>query len=160
MRPSEHGLRDALAAIRRQPGFINTQGALRHALGATAATVVRPEGVACHDSQTVLAPDLVTDYDDGGLRVALGGEGEFHPFGEILRTGCPGPGQSDVLGRHPIAAGHIAGAAIGRKRIQVTMTGGGRFKGVGYSGTRRSRFTLSLRRESVHLDYGFVRRER
>ena len=159
-RPAEHGLRDALVAIRRQPGFINTQGSLRHALGATAATVVRPDGIACHDSQTVLAPDLVTNYDDGAMKFALGGEGEYYPSHDVLRTGCPGPMESDVLGRGAVASGSIPGAAIGRRRLRVAMTGAGRFGGAGYSGSHRSGFTLTLRREAVHYSYALVRRGR
>jgi hypothetical protein len=121
---------------------------------------VRPDGVACHDSQTVLAPALVTDYADGALKVALGGQSDYYPFDEILRTGCPGPVESDVLGRDAVASGAIPGRALGRRRLEVTMTGAGPFRGVGYSGAHRSRFTLSLRREAVHVDYALVRRRR
>jgi hypothetical protein len=159
VRPSEHGLRDALAAIRRRGHFF-TQSSLRHALGATAATVVRPDGSACHDSRTVLAPVLATDYDDAALKVGLSGPGDYYSSDEILRTGCPGPVESDVLGRKAVASGQVPGAAIGRRRLAVTMTGAGRFRGVGYAGAHRSRFTISLRRESARATYDFVRLRR
>jgi hypothetical protein len=133
------------------------EGALRHALGGTSATVLRPDGVECHDGGTVPAPPLVADFDGEGLAMQLGTQEDNGAGVDVLRTGCPGPMQSDMLGRAPVASGSLPLSTFARRRLELTMTGGGRFRSVGYAGTHRSRFTLTLRRETLRVNYSHVR---
>jgi hypothetical protein len=155
VRDSDHGLHGAIAAIGRA-GFFDAYGRLRHALGTTAASVTRPDGAPCHDSSTVVAPALSTDEITlHGISVALGGG--YEPAEELLRTGCPGPPRSDVFGNEGVASGALRPSTLGRRSIELPMSGSGRFASAGYSGAWTSRFSLGLRRVALRVTYGPVR---
>lgn len=149
-RASDHGVRAALAAVRRR-GFFSAYGTLRHAIGTTAAAVTRPDGTPCRDTATVAAPALAS-LESGRREVALllGG---YESDRELLRTGCPGPPGSDVIGDDSPASGRLGASVFARRRLELPLTGGGRFEDAGYSGAWRSRFTLGLRRVGLSVSY-------
>jgi hypothetical protein len=70
-----------------------------------------------------------------------------------VRTGCPGPTQADVLGSSSLASAAIPASALARRRLDLVLRGSGTFGG-GYSGSRRSRFTLGLQRTGLTVSYG------
>jgi hypothetical protein len=153
-RRSDHGLRAALAALRRA-GFFTAYGTLRHALGTTAAAVSRPDGGACRDTATVPARYLsANESRHGSVPLVLDG---YEPDRELLRTGCPGPPSADVLGSNSPASGHLRASLIARRRFELPLTGAGRFKDPAYSGAWRSRFTLGLRRTALSVSYRLIR---
>jgi hypothetical protein len=153
-RESDHGLRGALAAIRRA-GLVTAYGSLRHALGTTAADVTRPDGAPCHDTATVVAQNISSDERGRASPVLL--LDPYEPDREILRTGCPGPPRSDVLGAASPAKGRLRASIVTRRRARLQLSGGGRFDDAAYAGAWRSRFTLGLRRVGVSVSYLRVR---
>jgi hypothetical protein len=153
-RPTDHGLRGALAALRRA-GYFSAYGTLRHALGTTAAAVSRPDGGECHDTATVAARYLsANESRHGSVPLVLGG---YESDRELLRTGCPGPPSADVLGSDTPASGRLRASLIARRRVELPLTGAGRFRDAAYSGAWRSRFTLGLRRTAVSVSYRLIR---
>jgi hypothetical protein len=153
-RESDHGLRSALAAMRRA-GFFTAYGSFRHALGTTAVAVSRPDGGPCRDTATVQARSFsATEGRSGAVPLNLDG---YEPDREILRAGCPGPPSADVLGDRSPATGLLRASVIGRRQVELPLTGAGRFEDDAYSGSWRSRFTLGLRRMGLSVTYRHVR---
>jgi hypothetical protein len=150
--PSDRGLRDAIRDFER--GGISTSfGRVRHAVGATTAEVLRSGGATCRDSVGAVAPVLGEVDLLEGIRVSLGGGNIEAGTGDWVRTGCPGPTQADVLGSSSLASAAIPASAFGRRRLDLVLRGSGTFGG-GYSGSRRSRFTLGLQRTGLTVSYG------
>jgi hypothetical protein len=157
-RRTDHGLRGALAAISRGPAFVFGAADLGRAFGTTTADVARSGATACHDTASAASPSVIAGNEAGRrLTFALGGEESFPPSVDLLRTGCPGPRDEDVLGLRAAAAGSIPIAALGQGSFDVRMLGSGRFEANGYSGTRSADFALRLRRISVRVAYGRAR---
>jgi hypothetical protein len=73
---------------------------------------------------------------------------------DVLRTHCPGPSTADVVAglalpgpsdsEQPIAGGQIRVRALGRRHLELALSGPGRFAGDGYDGTRSGALRLSL----------------
>jgi hypothetical protein len=158
-RAGDRGLSGALAAIARERGrvAVASDGRLRHALGGTAVTVTRPDGPDCHDSHSAKAPDFGTAIARARIALSLGGEGVYSPGGDLVRTGCPGPQQAEVLGSDSVAHGSVPLSALLRHRVEVPLRGHASFRDPSYSGVRRARFTVGLRREALRVSYGSVR---
>jgi hypothetical protein len=105
-RRSDHGVRGALAAIRRGGAIAYGDGDLSGNPGTTTADVSRSGGARCHDTAGVSSPGVsATDVASARLRFELGGEDAYPSSADLVRTGCPGPRDEDVIGVHDIAAG-------------------------------------------------------
>jgi hypothetical protein len=153
-RRTDHGVRGALAAIRRGRGIVYGDGDLARDFGTTTADVSRSGGTPCHDTAGASAPGLaVTDAASRRLTFELGGEDAFFASADLMRTGCPGPRDEDVLGVHRLAAGSLPIGVLADRSFGVRMRGSGRFASHGYSGTRSADFTLGLLRTSVRATY-------
>jgi hypothetical protein len=153
-RRSDHGVRGALAAIRRGGAIAYGDGDLSGNPGTTTADVSRSGGARCHDTAGVSSPGVsATDVASARLRFELGGEDAYPSSADLVRTGCPGPRDEDVIGVHDIAAGSVPLGVLAQRSFGVHMTGGARFASHGYSGTRSADFALDLRRVSVHAVY-------
>lgn len=152
-RPGDRGLRGALAAIRRTRAGVSSYGSVRHALGTTGTLLSRPGGRTCSDSQPVAAPGMAFSLQVARIPLALGGEEENALAGDFVHTGCPGPTESDVLGGGSLAEATLPLSAVRSRRLEVPMNASARFHGPGYSGARRGRFTLGLRRVALHVSY-------
>src|SRR5256885_3105633 len=63
---------------------------------------------------------------------------------DTLRTRCPGPAQSDVLGGASLAHGSIALDELGAGTLQVTAASTRAFSRNGYAGSRRGQLRLDL----------------
>jgi hypothetical protein len=158
-RGSDHGLRGLLAAVKRRGsrGFVASGADLRHEAGITTASVDRSGGESCHDSRSALPPYVSMPTTRTGTRVELGEPDVYPGSPNLLRTGCPGPTQAAVVGRHVIASGWLPLAAVARRRIDLPLGAGGRFDDGAYRGVWRSRFDLRLRRVEERLTYSFRR---
>jgi hypothetical protein len=155
-RRSDRGFRGALAAITRthdayaefrRPGFFGT----------TTADVTRPDGVPCHDTARVLSPGLAADVRRRRLVLGVGGYDTEWPSADLLRAGCPGPRDADVLSGPGLARGSVPLSRLMKRRFSLPMTGSGRFDASGYAGSRRARFRITLKRRSVRVAYGHER---
>jgi hypothetical protein len=149
---SAHGVRDALAALRSGRGVLVVEGLMPHAKGTTTAEVTRPGAESCRDAVPVRAPDFALTFATRRFPLLLGGD-QALGRGDVVRTGCPGPTQLDAFGRGSLASGSLPIAALGRRRVELTLTRGGRFSGGGYAGARTGRFTVELRRERLTVSY-------
>jgi hypothetical protein len=161
-RPGDRGLSGALAAISRRKGrlrgVVATDGRLRHALGATTATVRRPGGPDCRDAHSAQAPDFSTSVAHSRIVLELGGEGGYTLGGDLVRTGCPGPRQSEVLRDGGVAHGSLPLSALRRRSLEVPLRSPvRRFRDLAYSGARRAHFTVGLRRVALRVRYRSVR---
>jgi hypothetical protein len=147
------------AAVRRRGGggFLEVQADLRHEAGTTSARVERQGGTGCHDSKSALPPFLYTPGGRTGTLVRLGAPDFFGEQLGLLRAGCPGPRQEDVVGRHAIAASRLPLSAVGKRQIVLRLGGGGSFDDGSYAGAWRGAFTLRLRRVKQRLVYHYVR---
>jgi hypothetical protein len=154
-RRSDRGLRGAVTALERPGATVETYGDLAHAVGETTADLERPGPTRCRDHARARAPSLSGAF---GTRIALalGGSGA-EGFGDLLRTGCPGPTEADVLGRGTLGASSLPVRALLRRRLDVTLRSRGRFGGIAYSGSRRGHFVLQLRRIAARVVYHKVR---
>src|SRR3954447_3963034 len=150
-RPGDRGLHGAIAAIRRTRAGVSSYGGVRHALGTTRTLLSRPGGRTCNDSQPVAAPGLAFSLQVARIPLALGGEEENAVAGDFVHTGCPGPTEADALGAGSLAEATLPLSAVHSRRLEVPLIGRARFRGPGYSGTRRARFTLGLRRVALHV---------
>ena len=156
-RPGDRGLRGAVAAIERGQFAGYTYASFRHAVGATTSDVRLPDGSRCHDASRAAAPELDAQSDTRRIEFRIGGEG-LVPAIDLLHVGCPGPVGTDIFGRHALASGSAPASALLRRRLAVSMTSHGRFHSFGYTGTRRARVGLRLRRVGIRVSYGHVRR--
>jgi hypothetical protein len=139
---------------------VATDGRLRHALGGTAATVKRPDGPDCRDAHSAQAPDFSAAVAHARIALALGGEGEgpFTIGGDLVRTGCPGPAQAEVLRDGVLAEASLPLSALRRRRLEAPLRSPvHRFRDPAYSGARRARFTVGLRRVALSVTYRWVR---
>jgi hypothetical protein len=158
-RPSDRGVRGALAAIERADGFVDgyTFASLRHAVGESTADVRLADGSRCHDASRAASPGIFAESSGRRIEFALGGDGDLSAL-DLLRVGCPGPLGSDIFAERPLASGSVPPSALLRRRLAVSLTSHGKFHGFGYSGTRRARFGLRLRRVAVRATYRQVTR--
>lgn len=110
-----------------------------------AGALQSPGTTPCQDSVPTTVP-LTSQIAHGQdrLRLAQGFAFAFPGFGGPLRTHCPGPLGSDLVGTGSLASGDLAITRLGDRRLTVTLAAGGAFAGGGYQGTRSGRLVLSL----------------
>jgi hypothetical protein len=149
-RRSDHGLRGAIAAIRRPGAYVYEDADVPYVLGTTTADVSRPGGAHCHDAVSADSPGI-----DVGLRsrVELGGPDAVVAAADLLRAGCPGPRAFDAFRYGTIASAPLRLTSLARPRFALMLTGARRLRGPGYSGSTTARFTLELRRRSLRVVY-------
>jgi hypothetical protein len=103
-------------------------------------------------------PSIGSSFGSRRLGFELGGDGD--PIPDVLRTGCPGPTERDVLfefsAESPLSGPTLATASVpaawlARRAFQVQLRNDGRFSTVGYTGTRHARFTLGLLRRKLKV---------
>jgi hypothetical protein len=153
-RRGDRGVHGALAAVRRGPASVFGDGDLSRSVGTTTADVSRAGGTACHDTVRAFSAG-VSAYNEPRtrLRFEFAGEDAAPSPTDLLRTGCPGPREEDVLGFGSPAAGSVSMQAFGRQAVTARMRGSGRFERSAYSGTHSSDLTLGLRLVSIHASY-------
>jgi hypothetical protein len=152
-RRSDHGLRGAIAALRRRNGIVDAYASLPYVDGTTTAEVTRPGGVTCHDRSRVGAPGLDMLVIRKPPRLLIGGVDTYDSDGDLIRAGCPGPRDVDALGRRPIGSGPLRLSSLAHRTFDVHVSGSRQFSGPGYSGSSQSRFTLRLQRVRIHATY-------
>jgi hypothetical protein len=160
VRSSDRGLRGAIAAIDRGSALVSTYGSFRRALGTATSDVTRPDGAACHDTAPIAAPGLAGSLEARRFPLVLGGEDVYPAAPDLLRTGCPGPTQSDILGSGPLATASLPASVLARRLVAVRLRAGATFRGAGYAGTWRGGVSLGLRRVGLRVRYQRVRMTR
>lgn len=154
-RRGDRGLRGALAAVRRGPASVYGEADLSRNLGTTTADLRRADGGAgCHDTASASSPGVAA-YNEPATRLTFefAGEDAFPSRTDLVRTGCPGPREDDVLGLGAPAAGSVSMKVFGRKTMKARMRGSGRYERKAYAGTQSTDLTLGLRLVSIHASY-------
>jgi hypothetical protein len=157
-RRSDRGLRGAFRAIGRGRAFAEGDGYPGRAFGHTVVDLTRPDGAPCHDTTRVSSAGFSAyTIRAGRVHLELGGDANVLAGGELLRTGCPGPRDEDILGPDVIATGSMPAASLARRSITTRLGDRRAFEGHGYSGTENAGFTVELRRASARAKYLRVR---
>jgi hypothetical protein len=156
-RRGDHGVRGAFAAMRRGRALVFGDGGAKRNLGTTTTDLTRPGGAPCHDTARAASPgfDAFT-IKRGRVDLELGGDATIVADRDLLRTGCPGPRDEDML-QDVAAEGSLPAAALARRSISARLRLGGKFEAAGYAGSRAGDFTVLLRRVSARADYRRVR---
>lgn len=153
-RRADRGVRGALAAVRRGPASVYGDGNLARNFGTITADVSRDGGADCHDTASASSPGVAALNEPAKrLTFEFAGEDAYPSPDDLLRTGCPGPREEDVLGFATPAAGSVPLKAFGTRTIGVRMRDSGRFERSGYSGTHSIDLRLGLRLVSIHASY-------
>jgi hypothetical protein len=154
-------LEDAIARVTKH-GFLYAFGNLGGDSGTTTTTLSRPGAADCADTFTPGGPVLDLDAGHGKIRLRLGrAGGELIGGANVLRGRCPGPTQVDMLGRAPLAGTRLSAGSLAARSIRAVLHGDGRFDGPAYTGSRRARVVVRLRRTraSVHAVEEFVEQD-
>lgn len=149
-RRSDHGLRGAVAAIRRRGAQVFPAVRIPHVFGTTTADLNRPDGTRCHDSVLADSPGLAVGFRPV---VQLGGPDAIFPAAEMLRAGCPGPRDFDAFRYGAIASAPLRRSSFARRRFTLKLAGHHALRGPGYSGPVTARLTVELERRSLRVDY-------
>jgi hypothetical protein len=73
---------------------------------------------------------------------------------DSMRSRCPGPTHTDVLGDKASAGGMVAPGELLRPRVTLRLTGGGTFAGKGYGGRHATTIVAELRRTRLVVRVG------
>jgi hypothetical protein len=143
------GARQALADLRRGRLALDA-GELSMSLSAT-ETFVGADGSRCQESSAnpgMLAFGRVRARGAVSLKLVPG-----DLAGDVLRTYCPGPSQTDVFGTDAgeslLADGSIGVAQLLRRESTITLASSGGFSGTGYEGSSLGELGLALSLEHV-----------
>jgi hypothetical protein len=150
-RPSVHA---ALHGLRRGALAVYAQSRLWRAR-ATVNETVSSAFASCSDSLFAEPPVVDSRGTDAALVLLLRSD-DLGSLGDTVRTRCPGPSQSDVLGGGSLAHGSIPFEQLGARALQVTAASTRAFARNGYSGARRGqvRLDLELVKSSVNVVRG------
>jgi hypothetical protein len=110
---------------------------------ATVSETVATAGASCSDALFAEPPIVDSRSSRKGLVLLLRSDDLGSPS-DTLRTRCPGPSQSDVLGDSSLAYGSIPFGALGARRVHVTAGADRTFAKNGYAGSRHGRLELDL----------------
>jgi hypothetical protein len=135
-------LRGALRRLRRGALSAYAISRLSHARATVNESVSSP-AASCSDSLFTEPPVIDSRATDGGLVLLLRSD-DLGSLADSVRTRCPGPSQSDVLGGGSLAHGTIPFAQLGTGPLQVTAVSTRVFARNGYAGARRGRLLLDL----------------
>jgi hypothetical protein len=83
----------------------------------------------------------------------FGGYDAIPSNADLVRAGCPGPRDGDVLDNFELGAGSVPASRLTRPSFKLSIDGGRRFRRSAFSGSSTTRFTVALRRRSVHVRY-------
>jgi hypothetical protein len=104
--------------------------------------VEQPGGASCRDAlfQTAVPINI-----NGGLKaIQLDASSVAFQPAEDLRTRCPGPDSSDILGSRWLVAGSIPYRALGSKTLAISLVNPGAFRSDDYSGSWSGSLVLRL----------------
>lgn len=72
-------------------------------------------------------------------------------IGDLVRTRCPGPSVSDVLGGGALLAGSLPAASLAGASTTVVLGAAGGFSAEGWSGERSGQLTVGLERTRIRV---------
>jgi hypothetical protein len=143
-RPSRAAILRDLRAGRLSTGFVETN--LPIAVSETLAGAV-----TCQSSRSETMP-LLFGAPRGGVSLQAQSLGLFAGSGDILRSYCPGPEDSDLIGQtENLASGGIVSGRPGAPTLQLRLTRGRAFSGGEYSGRWGGALSLGLTRRALKV---------
>lgn len=147
-------LRDLRSGRMHLDGFLQASPA--HEI--TSETLAQADGTTCRASTDGGQFELNAAIRRDGDQILLASLGPASGI-DPLRTRCPGPpatdvlgGQSDILATAPLALGQI-----GRAHLTLSLSGAGTFSGLSWSGSRSGTLVVALTRERVRAGTRRVR---
>lgn len=135
-------VRAALRRLRRGALSAYVDSRLSRARATVSESVTSPVA-SCSDSLFAEPPVVDSRSTRKGLVLLLRPDDLGSPS-DTLRTRCPGPSQSDVLGDGSLAHGSIAFGSLGERALHVAAGAARTFARNGYAGSRRGRLELEL----------------
>lgn len=109
-------------------------------------TLQAADGFDCSDETTDAdSLPLQASVHDRVLLVRLGTD-LLYAGEDPMRTRCPGPAGSDIVGSGSLASARLPLDELGSPTITLELTAGGGFSGEGYVGTRDGSMTLTFGR--------------
>jgi len=152
------GSRQALADLRTGRLRLDYSAFGLRLRGELAGTLASPGAPPCRDTVSD-SVGLDEAPSRAAYRLILNQSGSFPGSlgADQLRTRCPGPGSSQILGTRPLASAVVAVRGIGASRLTIVLSAAGSFRGRTYAGTRTGSITLALARARV---FGGTRRVR
>jgi hypothetical protein len=114
-------------------------------------SLVQADGSTCTDNASdgefALVPAELDHHDSLQVESASTGIGP-----DPLRTRCPGPSTTDVLGSSSarVASGAFSPSEIGARQLSLTVSASGSFTGLSWSGSRSGTITLTMTRVRLH----------
>jgi hypothetical protein len=145
------GSRHALADLRDGRLSLNANPVGLSLAGALTGTSVGASATPCRDETSDPAIGLNGVATRGAVRLILD-QSESQAFfsgQDELRTRCPGPGSSEILGNRPLATGTVTVHDLGARRLTVVLSATGQFHGTAYAGLRSGSIVLTLVRSHV-----------
>lgn len=114
------------------------------------------DGSSCRDSVPATRLQLLVGAlapSPSRSRVPVGLNSGLGQNGEVLRTHCPGPGDTDLIGQNGIlASGSVPAGELLHRRFTVTLAAPSDFMGLGYTGSRSGSIQLELTLTKVHAE--------
>lgn len=147
--------RRVLADLRH--GRLNMQGDAS-VTGYVNETYEWGDGSSCRDSVSLPSRQLQLILGSPGPGASRGSIpvsliSNLGPEVELLRTHCPGPAGSDLVGQNEILArGSVTADELLRKQLTLTLTTPSAFAGLGYTGSRSGSIQLELTLVKVHAE--------
>ena len=145
------GSRRALADLRAGRLRLDANAYTLPLAGGVTGTFTSADATPCRDTVSGAAIELGEGSTRTAYRLSLSPPSSFPGFfgPDELRTRCPGPGSSEILGTRPLATGAVAAGDVGAPRLSVVLGAAGGFRGSAYAGTRAGSITLTLVRTHV-----------
>lgn len=117
--------------------------------GTLTGSLLGPGRVSCDSQFHERVSALCSTIVGSGDRFALVTSPDGFPSIEYLRSYCPGPTTSDIVGSGSLATGALPLAALGDRHLTLTLSGSGAFHAIGYQGIRRGTLSFVLVRSRV-----------
>ena len=145
------GSRQALADLRAGRLRLTYNSPQIQLSGELAGTLAGANATPCQDTVSDSSLGLAVSSARAGYRLVLDPPGPVPSFGgtDQLRTRCPGPGSSEILGTHPLASDVVTAHSVGASRLTIALSASGQFRGTAYGGSRSGSIVLTLVRASA-----------
>ncbi len=110
-----------------------------------------PDGSTCADTVTAAEAPIQSGVKGHAdlFKLAAGSE-DFFPGADPLRSRCPGPSSSELVGDGALATGSVPFRDFGAIRLTLRLSASGSFRAPEYQGARLGAIVLTLARARVN----------